>query len=78
LYICATTIQCTRSLMDKMLDSGSDDGGSSPFGCTKYGVNTNKIRVFKKLLYKTTVQLKAFAIMSDAFFYLKLSYSQRN
>lgn len=27
---------CTRSLMDKMLDSGSDDGGSSPFGCTKF------------------------------------------
>ena len=22
--------------MDKMLDSGSDDGGSSPFGCTKF------------------------------------------
>ncbi len=27
-------VKCTRSLMDKMLDSGSDDGGSSPFGCT--------------------------------------------
>ncbi len=55
--------------MDKMLDSGSDDGGSIPFGCTKYAVNPNKIRVSQKLLYKSIVQLKPFAIMSDGFFY---------
>ena len=52
-----------------MLDSGSDDGGSSPFGCTKYGVNTNKIVVFQKVLYKSIIQLKPFTITADGFLF---------
>lgn len=47
MYFCAVQKTCTRSSMDRISDSGSDDVGSIPAGCTIKAASTAAFFVLK-------------------------------